>query len=263
MDKNTQFKRTIVVGDVHGCLTELKALLDKVQFDPGADRLIVAGDLVDRGPDSAGVVRFVREHGECVLGNHEGKLLRRARHLARARRDKNYRNPMKPDLDQEYTIQNLSQDDLNWLSELPGLIRLPENNAIIVHAGMTPGRDPETLPLEILTMVRFISESKHMMLPLLMPGFRQPPQSVYWAEVYDGPEDVLFGHNVVGRGEPKTWNGSNSRGACHGIDTGCVFGGKLTAVLLEKDEVLSERETLRFVQVDALEEYASYNKFEE
>lgn len=262
MDKNTQFKRTIVVGDVHGCLEELKALLDKVQFSPGSDRLIVAGDLVDRGPDSAGVVRFVREHGECVMGNHEGKLLRRARHMARARREKNYRNPMRPDLDQEYTIQNLSQDDLNWLSGLPALIRLPENNALVVHAGMAPGRAPESQPTEVLTMVRFISEEDHKMLALLMPGFRQPPQSVYWAEVYDGPEDVLFGHNVVGRGEPQTWAGNAARGACHGIDTGCVFGGRLTAVLLEQGELLSERETLRFVQVEAREQYSPYNKFE-
>lgn len=253
-------KRTIVVGDVHGCLNELKALLDLVQYQPQEDRLIVAGDLVDRGPDSAGVVKYVRAHGECVLGNHEGKLLRRARHLLRASQDSRYKNPMRSDLDQEYTISRLSGDDLNWLSELPTYIKLPEHNTLIVHAGLVPGRAVEYQSTEVLTMVRYIDMTRHQMLGLIMPGFRQPPNSVYWAEVYDGTQNVIFGHNVVGRDRPQVWAGSDSRGSCHGIDTGCVFGGKLTAVVLSLDE--SGESTSEVVQVPAREAYSPYNRFE-
>lgn len=258
----TEVKRTIVVGDVHGCLDELKALLDKVKYTPGSDRFIVAGDLVDRGPDSAGVVKFVRAHGECVLGNHEGKLLRRWRHIRKAQRDPRYKIPMRPDADQESTITQLSEQDLNWLSALPTYLRLPEHNIVIVHAGMVPGRAPEHQQSEILTMARFLcKENTNKMLPLAMPGFRQPANSQYWAELYDGSEDVIFGHNVVGLDKPQTWAGNASRGSCYGIDTGCVFGGKLTAVLLPSDTTISP-EALVYVQVPAQKAYAPYNRWE-
>lgn len=249
-------KRTIIVGDVHGCLDELKALLDKVKFSPGSDRLIVAGDLVDRGPDSAGVVRFVRENGECVLGNHEAKLMRRWRHHQRKLREPNYKIPMKPSEDQEATLARLSMEDVSWLSGLPAFIDLPEHNILVVHAGVIPGQEVARQPVEVLTMVRFISEKNHRMQPLIMPGFRQPNGSVYWAEVYDGKRDVVFGHNVVGREAPQTWAGKNGSGSCYGIDTGCVFGGRLTAVLLHPS---ADPGTLIFAQVEARKEYSVYN----
>ena len=73
--------RTIFIGDVHGCLTELDALLACLEPREG-DRLCFTGDLVDRGPDSLGVVRRVRAllaqfpGSACIIGNHEEKTLR-------------------------------------------------------------------------------------------------------------------------------------------------------------------------------------------
>ena len=72
--------RTLVVGDVHGCLDELRDLLDAVHYS-SADRLVFVGDLVDRGPDSVGVVRLAQDLGAvAVLGNHERKHLRYEQH---------------------------------------------------------------------------------------------------------------------------------------------------------------------------------------
>ena len=77
--------RTIVVGDVHGCLEELDELLSRLEVGP-SDRLVLAGDLMDRGPDPVGVVRRARERGAlAVLGNHDEKHLRFARHEAKRR----------------------------------------------------------------------------------------------------------------------------------------------------------------------------------
>jgi hypothetical protein len=67
--------KLIIIGDVHGCLDELKILLDKCLYKKG-DALIFVGDLVNKGPSSAGVVKFVREIGACcVRGNHDDAAL--------------------------------------------------------------------------------------------------------------------------------------------------------------------------------------------
>lgn len=226
-------KRTIVVGDVHGCVDEFQALVRHIGYRPGVDRLIVAGDLVDRGPDSAGVVRYAMSIGaEAVQGNHDAKLIRRRGHIQKAIANPKYRNPMYPDSDQEDTIARLTEDQARWLGELPYYISLPEFNALVVHAGFAPGVSLDRQSKEIMTMVRYISLDTHKMLPLAMPGFRQPDNSVFWANVWDGPQDVIFGHTVVGRQWIRDWDGV-AGGRCYGIDTGCVFGGRLSAMVLD------------------------------
>lgn len=246
-------KRTIVVGDVHGCLDEFRTLVERVGYRHGTDRLIVAGDLCDRGYDSAGVVRYAMEIGaEAVQGNHEAKLLRRSKHMLKASVNPNYRNPMYPDADQERTISQLGDIEIAWLEGLPYYIELPEHNALVVHAGFAPGVPLHRQNKETMTMVRYIHPETRRMMPLEMPGFRQPAHSVFWAELWDGSHDVIFGHNVVGRKDIRVWKGIGGA-SCHGIDTGCVFGGRLTAMILTG----TDREV---VQINAAREYSEYNK---
>ena len=249
-------KRTIVVGDVHGCLDEFRMLVERVGYRQGIDRLIVAGDLVDRGPDSAGVVRYAMEIGaEAVQGNHDAKLLRRRKHMLKAQINANYRNPMYPDADQEHTISQLGDSEIAWLEGLPFYIDLPECNALVVHAGFAPGVPLHRQNKETMTMVRFIHPETHRMMPLEMPGFRQPAGSVFWADLWDDTRDVIFGHNVVGREGIYMWKGTNGAG-CYGIDTGCVFGGRLTAMVLTGPND-RDREV---VQVSAAREYSEYSR---
>lgn len=244
-------KRTIVVGDIHGCLDEFRALVERVGYRQGEDRLICAGDLVDRGPDSAGVVRYAMSIGaEAIQGNHDAKLLRRRGHILKSTVNPRYRNPMFPDADQEQTISQLSDIDIAWLSELPYYIELPEYNTLVVHAGLTPGKSVGEQSKEILTMVRYIDPGDHKMLPLVSPGFRQPPGSVFWAELWDGKQDVIFGHTVVGRDWIQGWK-SVGGAVCFGIDTGCVFGGRLTAMIFDGED-------RTVVQIQAAREYSTY-----
>ena len=120
MDKLENRKRTIIVGDVHGCIDELKTLLASVQFDKTKDRLIFAGDLIDRGPDSGAVVRFVRLGGyECVCGNHDDKHIRFFKHVKMARNNPQYKNPIKMSDDKKTAHSQLTDDDLEWMTNLP------------------------------------------------------------------------------------------------------------------------------------------------
>lgn len=72
-----QKERFFVIGDVHGCVNELNALVTQLKFDPTKDQLILAGDLTAKGPDSGGVIRRAKELGAlCVRGNHDDKVVR-------------------------------------------------------------------------------------------------------------------------------------------------------------------------------------------
>lgn len=226
--------RTIVIGDTHGCLAELKELVAKLGYVRGADKCILAGDMVDRGPDSAGVVRYAMEMGfEAVCGNHDNKLLRRAKHIARQRSNPAYVNPMKPSEDQENTLAHLGEAELAWLGSLPYHIKLDQFNAVIAHAGVVPGVPLVRQRDEAFMMVRYVDKDNGKMKHMVMPGYLKPENVDYWADKFDGGFDVIFGHNVVGLENVKVWENANG-GRCFGIDTGCVFGGRLSALIMQE-----------------------------
>ncbi len=129
---------TFVIGDLHGCLTPLERLLDKVHFTPGADKLWFVGDLINRGPQSLETLRFVRSLGDdaiCVLGNHDLHLLA-VIHGIRASGGRDTLNDI------------LKADDLpeltDWLRQRPLLHRSDELNVTMVHAGIHPKWDLDT-----------------------------------------------------------------------------------------------------------------------
>ncbi len=119
-------KRIIIVGDVHGCFEELCDLLEKARFQRDEDRLILAGDFVNKGPRSADVVRFAREVGaHAVLGNHELLSLR-----ARAMLDSS-RSAEAISASKYSWAKELREEDLDFLRSLPYTIRLPFHQAVI------------------------------------------------------------------------------------------------------------------------------------
>ena len=225
--------RVIVLGDVHGCLSELQKLVCETNYKAGEDRIIVAGDLVDRGPASPEVIRYLMDiDANAVIGNHDHKLLRRWKHMDKMTLDSSYKNPMRPSLDQEHTIGQLGAKERDWLNGLPYSIQLEEYNTVIAHAGLVPGIALERQKPEAMMMVRYIHNDTGKMLTMEMPGYKQPANSHYWAERWNGSYDVIFGHHVVGLEDIKIWD--NGFGRAIGIDTGCVFGGMLTALILDK-----------------------------
>ena len=216
--------RTIIVGDVHGCRAELAALLAEVGFVAG-DRLVMVGDLVTRGPDPAGVVELLLSVGaRSVRGNHEDRLLRWRRRPERR---------LGPT--HKAVVDALHERHWAYLESLPLWLDLPEHGVRVVHAGMVPGvpiekQDPRTL----------------MYVRCLAPGGRPSEErgEGLWGARYMGPPHVVFGHNAMP--EPQIHEDAT------GIDTGAVYGHRLTAMVLEARQrvpPVSERASvLRSVQ---------------
>jgi hypothetical protein len=209
--------RTLIVGDVHGCLDELLLLLSEVAFRPDEDRLIATGDLVGKGPSGAEVIRFFREGGhEAVRGNHDERILEwwRVRSLGlRAR-------PLKP----THAAHALRMDDVDWawLAERPLFLRLPEENVLVLHAGLDLRR-----PL-------VAQHPRDLMNTRSIRGDGAPSRRLGrtpWASRWRGPEHIVFGHDAV--------RGLQQWPHATGLDTGCVYGHALTALVLPAWEIVS------------------------
>lgn len=225
--------RIILIGDVHGCKEELHELLDACSYSPKLDRLIFLGDLVDRGPDPVGVVQWIRrwansKYGgsvQCVLGNHEEKHVRWAMHEQRRAMDSNYKNPMQPFSPERLEEHNrLSEDDKRWLASLPAYIRfeIGGQQYIATHAGVPTDKPIEQQDVRKLIRTRYV-DTNGAYASSRDPR-KVPEGAVPWYEKWVGPEIVVYGHQV---------NASvNYRPYSVGIDTGCCFGGTLTAMVL-------------------------------
>lgn len=191
--------RHLVIGDVHGCLRELDDLLSAAagRFDA----VVFVGDLVRKGPDSAGVVRRARELGAlAVRGNHDQIFL-----------------------DDRPADAGMADEDWAWLAALPWVLRLEAPGAIVVHAGFVPGTPPEEQDPQVLMNVRTL-------LPDGRPS-RNGTGGTPWASTWTGPEHVYFGHDAR--------SGLQIHPFATGLDTGCVYGGRLTAALLPSAELIS------------------------
>ena len=222
---------TIVIGDVHGCIEELDELLALI--GPG-HRLVFLGDLMDRGPDPAAVVRRVRELGaECVMGNHDEKHVRWARHEAKRRANPDYRNPMKP-LPPVRLAEHaaLGEDGIAYLAALPTRIAL-DDGWWAVHGGVAPRTAFAAQKPATLIRCRWVDGAGAM-----IASADPPPNARHWATVWSGPENIIYGHHVHG------WDAVRIDHAvpavtCVGIDTGCCFGGRLTAYVVGSGETIS------------------------
>ena len=201
--------RTVIVGDVHGCAGELEALLEKVKFVKGTDRLVMVGDLVVRGPDPHGTLALVkRMGGRAVRGNHEEKLLGwRKRH-----------KPLGPD--HQRTAHVLTDAEWRMLEEMPLWLDLPQHGARVVHAGVIPGVPIEKAPPEALLRMRTLDAKGRWS--------DDGDAGELWGTEYVGPPHIVFGHSARHEIQIDPW--------ATGLDTGCVYGGKLTAMVLDAKE---------------------------
>lgn len=215
-------ERYIAIGDVHGCHLELERLLQKVQ--PGSrDQVIMLGDLVNHGPDSRRAVDLARSvNAISLLGNHERRLLR-FRLLGDERGLKAV---------DRATMAQLGPSEWEYLRRMTLFHHLPHLQTVFVHGGFLPGRDWATQDASVVTRIQVVDARGR-------PRKRsQSPGSPHWAELWRGPPFVVYGHTPRAQYKRLDWS--------IGIDTACVQGGKLTALIVPTGEV---------IQVPALHRY--------
>ncbi|WP_460879291.1 metallophosphoesterase [Pontibacter rugosus] len=236
-----------IIGDVHGCFNELVELLKRLHYTvafneaeakfeishPAGHKAVFVGDLVDRGPNSPEVLRLVMDMVEqemafCVSGNHDDKLLRmlkgcnvKVRHgleLTKAQLER-------------YNSAFISRV-MRFLDGLPHHIILDEGRLVVAHAGLEENlHGKNSKGVRALCLYGPTSgETDEKGLPIRLD----------WAADYCGEAIVVYGHTPV----HQPWWRNNTLN----IDTGCVFGGKLTA-LTYPDHIITS--------VDAFGEYAS------
>lgn len=239
--------RLVVVGDVHGCKKELEALLKKVGFKEGKDHLVLTGDIIAKGPDSPGVVTLASKLGaSCVRGNHEDRVLLSIQEAAEyhdptiPRPDVNsvdrpvdvdesavsYKNPKLLKLAKSFT-----QPQISWLQSCPVILRVGQigslHNVAVVHAGLVPNVPlKQQDPFQVMNM-------RTIDLDTLLPSETREhtPWEKYWNHQQESkPETeqttVIYGHDRK--------RGKNIQRHSMGLDSGCVSGGQLTAMVIKE-----------------------------
>ncbi len=255
---------TYAIGDVQGCTEQLEALLELIQFDPASDRLWFAGDLVNRGPDSLGTLRLIysiRDSVTVVLGNHD-------LHMLAVDADKRCGNK-KDNFSAVFEADDKEQL-LEWLRFCPLIHR--EKDYLMVHAGIHPdwdkdtsmalasevenilrsddniaffrqmyGNKPESWSPElsgndrlrfitnVLTRMRYCYADKRMDLLFKGPVSKAPADLIPWFSVPGRIKQkgyILHGHWA-------SLEDTQQPSRIVSLDTGCVWGNKLSAWCLE------------------------------
>jgi len=230
--------RTLFIGDVHSCADELSDLVDRAGLVTG-DAVVFTGDLLSRGPKPHDVLRLYRQlGGRAPVGNHERRLL--DAHRARQLGEKGPR--LSPS--HQAIVDQLSDEDWQLLEALPLFVDLPEHGVVVAHAGIDP-----SLPLArqdpwVVMHVRSIDAD----------GKPSEKWGEPWGARYAGPSHIVFGHNA--RKHPQLHPFAT------GLDTGCVYGGRLTAMVLPQGSppppVADRGDCLIFVPARA--QYSDYGR---
>ena len=252
-----------LIGDVQGCCDALQRLLAEIGFSPSRDRLVVLGDLVNRGPDSLGTLRLLRGLGNaatCLLGNHDLHLLALAHGVRKPRRDDTLdailrasdRHAWLDWLRQRHMAQRLdgwllvhagvapqwdAATTLALAGEIETLLRGPRCGELLHNLyGNEPAqwsdalRGPERwrFIVNALTRIRFCTADGRLDLQTKEGADAAPPGFAPWFEIEErrsAGTPIAFGHwSTLGRID---------RPDLLALDTGCVWGGQLSAVRVD------------------------------
>ena len=253
------------IGDIQGCVLEFEELLEKIEFDPGSDQIWITGDIINRGPNSLEALRLAKKFTNCiftVLGNHDLHLLAVANKIRRSRAG----DTIKP------ILEAPDRDELlHWLRHQP-LVHVDKNlKTLMIHAGVYPGWSKKQLVsyaaevesilqsddyshllknmygnkpvlwtkslkgwdryrfiINTLTRMRFCNKNGELNFTQKGKPDSRNTRLVPWYEhekIKCSKWRIVFGH----------WSalGYFQKNNIISLDSGCVWGGKMTAVRLD------------------------------
>jgi hypothetical protein len=253
-----------IIGDVHGCSSELAELVDLARQEVPNCQIILVGDLFTKGPDPIGVFDLIKKYKMiCIKGNHDWAL---ASLIAQSHKKPFHSFP-------EHTRQTLTfikfqrRTILEFINSLPHALVtdiIPQSihpkweekyPAIIVHAGIDPKNGLKGSTEKVLLTARYVKWDENKAKLIAVPGaYRQeilaaskstpqPPSKddgrFRWHELHQGPELIIFGHDAKQGLFRKTLE--SGRPICVGLDTGCTYGHGLTGYFPELDKALQVR----------------------
>lgn len=210
--------KTLIVGDIHGCWDEFEALLDAAALGVN-DQIVSVGDMVDRGPQSPRVLKFFREtpNARAIMGNHERKHIRAAKGEVK--------------LAKSQLISRVQFGDdayfeaLAYMAGLPNYLKLSQVD--VVHGFFEPG-----IPL---------SKQRTNVIVGTMSGetYLNATYGQPWYELYDGDKPLVVGHRSYLAAAVPLLYPNMEQPRVYGLDTGCVYGGALTGLLLPEMRMIS------------------------
>jgi serine/threonine protein phosphatase 1 len=233
--------KTWVVGDVHGCSEELTELVKQVEYASRDEkmRFVFLGDLIHKGPNSKGVIETVR----LLLKDHPGSICIAGNHC---------------EIELRKPTENLSAEQTDWIRSLPLLHQFEVDGRphIAIHGGIAPSfirNHPEGIGeiptawhkgggkkmdrLRRFLRTRYVNPEGEM-----VPLGQEKPEDKFWADIYQGEYGIaLFGHDPSG-GTIRFFPNAI------GLDTGCVFGGNLTAYCLEDGVIIQVAAFRKYVE---------------
>ncbi|TET23968.1 MAG: hypothetical protein E3J71_00405 [Candidatus Stahlbacteria bacterium] len=216
-------KRYIFIGDIHGCSGELMSLLAKLEPTP-QDEVVSVGDFVDRGPEAAKSLELWMDRDyKAVLGNHEDRLI-----------DWLEGKDVFEGDGFEVTLEQVSKrkELVDYIRTLPLYLDFPEIGVCVVHGGVFPSEKIDygsIVQNKFATLrLRYIRQEGESWMKVPLDG--QKPGDVFWSEVWDGERMIIYGHTPTKNHKPKIEKKAID------LDTGCVYGGCLTAAILTKDK---------------------------
>ena len=238
--------KLVFVGDVHGCKEELEDLLEKVEFSHKHDHLVLTGDMISKGPDSPGVIKLAQKLGaSCVRGNWEDKLLLSIAEnhgqysisspgpsgsLDTAHGTPSGASHSHGDDKLHKLAKEFSKSEISFLQQCPVILRVGTvpnlGSLVVVHAGLVPDtpltqQDPfHVMNMRTIDLKTRIPSSKH----------DGTPWEKFWnhrqTKLHEQDRTtIIYGHNRK--------RGLNIQPYTYGLDTGCVSGGRLTALVVD------------------------------
>ena len=249
-NKDERTNKILIIGDVHGCLDEMKLLVNKASQVCNAGKqfasIILVGDLCNKGPQSSAVIRYVRKqpYMYSVRGNHDNAALM----AALGDKDRLAK--------EKYSwVHELSDEDVVWMANLPYTIRIPKDlissdsfdrDILVVHAGLIPNVSLDNQDIKTMVTVRNLTHIQNN-------GDNSMKQYEYYnlsntedipipvAKAFSGPELVVFGHDAK--------RGIQLEKHAIGLDSGCVYGNKLTGIVFPEKELVSVNASRIYSQV--------------